>query len=485
MANIKQEMINGVFWTAIQKYSGIILQLGITALLARLLTPEEFGVVAVAQVLIVFFNIFTDMGLTSGIIQKDLNKEEISHIFSFTVYFGGFISTLFFFSAWPIANYYGNKDLVGICQLLAIPMFVGTIGMVPATLVAKNKRFKFITQRTLVFQLISGILAVCIAFLGYGYFALILPGIITSIGTCIVDYKQYPQKFYFRIDFSPIKKIFSYSIYLFSFNIFNYFTRNLDKLIIGKYFSLNDLGYYQKSYSLMMLPLQQITHVVTPVMHPVLAQLQNDSVSLGRTYVKIIKLLATIGFPLGVFLYFSADSLINIVFGEQWQQAVPVFQILALSVPTQIVMSSTGGIFQASGRTDCFFYAGMFHSLMTIFGFIIAANYFQTIDSMAWSLVITMNTQLMIALGVIYIIVLKQPFMPVVKTFFNPILSAFLLIFFMQIFDMFRTSPIIDLLVQLIIVTFVTCSFIQMSKQYDLRPFFYQIVGRIKILLHF
>ena len=163
--SIKQEMIRGIFWTAVQKYSGLIVQIIVTAILARLLTPEDFGVVAIATVLIAFFTLFTDMGIGSAIIQKqDLTQEDLNSIFSFTIWGGILLAVLFFWAAYLIGAFYKEDSLVLICQLLSVNLLFAAWNIVPNALLNKNKRFKFIAERTLSLQVICGIISVFAAY---------------------------------------------------------------------------------------------------------------------------------------------------------------------------------------------------------------------------------------------------------------------------------------------------------------------------------
>ena len=228
----------------------------------------------------------------------------------------------------------------------------------------------------------------------------------------------------------------------------------------------------------MMLPLQQITHVITPVMHPVLTTLQNNYPQMARDYAKILKLLATIGFPLGVFLYFSATNLITIVYGDQWLPAVPVFKILPLSVPFQMLIATTGGIFQASGRTDWLFYAGGFHSCITIFGFLIAAFIFDSIKAMAWAFVITMNLQTILAIWIIYKLVLKQTLKPVSSYMLVPIVSGVVIALSLYALDIFVENHFIGLILQIIVTMFISCMIVQKSRQYNIVSFIQSVIHR-------
>lgn len=359
--NIKKQLFSGIIYTALEKYSNIIIQLIITAVLARLLPPADFGVVAVATVIITFFNLFTDMGISTAIVQnKTLTDDDISNIFSFTLWSGIILAILFFSSSWMIGNYYENNTLITICQLLSINLFTSSITIVPNALFYKHKDFKYIALRGLTIQSSCGALGVTAALLGAGLYALVIPPILSGILMFLISIKRYPQKAKLTWGMISIKKIFSYSAYQFLFNIINYFSRNLDKLVIGKKLGMNQLGYYQKSYSLMMLPLQNITAVITPVIHPIFSDFQNDLNKLATSYEKIIRLLAFIGLPLTIGLFFTAKELTLLFFGPQWMPSVPVFKILAISAGVQVILSSSGSIFQASGDTKSLFVCGLF-----------------------------------------------------------------------------------------------------------------------------
>ena len=469
--SIKQEMISGIFWTAVQKYSGLIVQIIVTAILARLLTPEDFGVVAVATVLIAFFTLFTDMGIGPAIIQKqDLTKDDLNSIFSFTIWGGILLAVLFFWTAYPIGTFYKEDSLALICQLLSVNLLFAAWNIVPNALINKNKRFKFIAERTLLLQVICGIISVFAAYQGLGLYALLISPILTSIGVFILNYRQYPLQFSWQIRTDALKKIFSYSSFQFLFNFINYFSRNLDKLIIGRFFSMNELGYYEKSYRLMMLPLQYVTNVITPVMHPILTSLQNDYKSLAEKYNKIIKLIATISFPLGAFLYFAADDIIYIVYGDRWGKAIPVFQILALSLPLQMILSTTGAIYQAAGKTNWLFYGGLSNTCCTVIGFIIAAVCFRTIESMAWAWDITLLINAVISYGILYRVVLKQSVMGMLKLYILPMQTALflaILLFGLKCIEL-PNEPILQFLSKSF-VSFIFCiGFIQITGQYHL-----------------
>lgn len=212
MGNIKKELTIGVFYTAIAKYSSIIISLIISAILARLLTPKDFGIVAIALIMINFFNMFSDLGIGSAIIQKKLTKDDLSQIFSFTIWIGVFLSVAFFFCSWSIASYYNIDQLISICQLLSINIFFASINIVPSGLLQKYKKFKFIALRTFFVQLIIGAISCILAYNGFGIYSLLITPILSSIILFIINYQQHPLKLTLKLNFQPLKNIYSYSL---------------------------------------------------------------------------------------------------------------------------------------------------------------------------------------------------------------------------------------------------------------------------------
>lgn len=389
--SFSSQMKSGLVYTAMAKYSGIVVSLLISSVLARLLPPAAFGVIAIATVFIVFFSIFSDMGLSSAIIQKrDLTKEDYTNLFSLTVYSGLILGGLFFLCSWLISRFYKDPQLIGICQMLSLNIVFATWNIVPNGLLLRDKEFKFIGIRTISIQIVLGIISIIAAYCGAGVYALLINPILGSFLIFLLNYYKQPVSFSLSPQFSSLKKVASYSVYTFGFSLINYFTRNLDKLLVGRVFGLAPLGYYEKSYRLMMLPVQNLASVITPVLHPVLADYQNDLKSQIDKYLKLMKMLALIGMPVSAFLYFSADQLVLIIFGNQWLPSVPVFKILSLSVGLQIVGSTAGALYQAINRTKAMFILGVSNTIINVAGLLIGVYVLKSIEGVAWMWVATL-----------------------------------------------------------------------------------------------
>ena len=476
--NIKHQLFSGVFYTALAKYCGIIISLIVAGVLARLLSPDDFGIVAVATVIIAFFNLLTDMGVSPAIIQhKSLTKDDLSDIFSFTVWTGIGLSALFFAASWIIADYYESEILRTLCQLLSVNLFFASATIVPGALFYRNKEFKFIAIRSFVIQISAGVAAITAALCGAGLYALIINPIVSSVLIFVISFQRYPQRLRFTLGLTILRKIFSYSAYQFLFNVINYFSRNLDKLLIGKYMNMSDLGYYEKSYRLMMLPLQNITQVITPVMHPIFSDFQNDKGKLLSSYERIVRFLAFIGLPLSVLLFFTAEEVTLIIFGNQWMPSVPVFRILSLSVGIQIILSSSGSIFQAAGDTRSLFVCGVFSSAFNVAGILLGIFHFGTLTAVASCIVVTFTINFIQCYWQMYRVTFRQSARLFIRQLISPLVVSILIAIIL--IPMQYTLEGMNIFVTIIakgIVSFIIFGiYIQMTHEYD-------IIGKVRSL---
>lgn len=471
MPSFRKQLVSGVFYIGISKYIGIVVSLVVAAVLARLLSPSDFGVVAIATVIISFFSIFSDLGISAAIIQnKELTEKDLSDIFSFTVWLGVILSVLFFISAWWIADYYDKEVLKTLCRLLSINLLFATINIVPNSLLSRDKRFKYIAIIKLGVQVICGVIAVVAAFSGAGLYALVINPICSSIFIFIAAYRVYPQKFTLFFSWSPLKRIFNYSLYQFLFSVVNYFSNNLDKLLIGKYMNMDRLGYYEKSYRLMTLPLQNITYVISPVMHPVFSDFQQDKVQLASSYEKVVKFISFIGFPLTVLLFFAAREMMLIVFGLQWEPSVEVFRILSVTVGIQIVLMTSGSIFQAANDTKSLFFCGTFSAITNVAAVLIGIFVFDSLEAVAWCLSATYTINFIQCYCRMYFSTFKRSLVPFLKSMLSPAICTVLLIVAMVplYFLLKEQNLIFSLFIKGFVILAIWFAYVQLTREYDI-----------------
>lgn len=387
-----KKLFSGLFYTAIAKYLGLIISLGLMMILARILSPKDFGTIAIASIFISFFSVVSTVGIGPAIVQnKDLGDNNIKDIFSFTFYLAIFLSLTFIVLIPFFTQFYGGDGLLkNIFYLLSINIFFSIITIVPNALIMKAKKFRFISIRTIIIQIATGIIAVYAALQGLGIYSLLINPILGSLFIFIASYVHSPVQLSFSFKKASIRKILAFSIYQMLFNVVYLIYRNIDKILIGKYFNMSILGYYEKSYRLMMLPLENVSNVINPVLHPILSDFQNNKAFVFSSYQRIVKILASCGFLLTIFLFFTSKELVILFFGEQWYPSVPVFRILSLSVGIQIAQSPIGAIFQAINHVKGLTLASIIVLLITVAA-IFAGIHQGSVDKVALYLLLSIH----------------------------------------------------------------------------------------------
>lgn len=421
----------GILINFVAKYSNVFIQLILTSILARLLTPEEYGVIAVVLIFITFFNMLGDMGIGPAIIQyKNLKKDDMSSIFIFTFLSSIALSIVFFGFSYLIAYFYNNSIYINIGHLLCFCIMLNLLNIVPRNILLKYKRFKIVALSSLYSNVLAGILTIILAYLGFSYYALVFNSIMQSLINFLICFRCSRIKVNFKkFSMEPIKEIRSFSIYQFLFNMINYFSRNLDNLLIGKYMGMNALGYYDKSYKLMLYPVQNLTFVITPVLQPVLSEFQHRKDIILLHYKKIARILALMGAFITVFCFFSAREIILIMYGERWIGSINSFRILSISIVIQMVLSSSGSIFQATGNTKRLFQTGVI-SACTMILFIIVGLRLGKIEYLVGLLVLGFLLNFIQG----YYILIKRVFQQSYFSFLKEFISSLLIMAIMAAF---------------------------------------------------
>ena len=436
MNNIKGLLIKGAIFTGLAKYSVMIINIIVTAILARLLPPEDFGTIALTVVVTSFFDILANAGIGPALIQnKDIIERDLPNLFRFSTYLAFVLVLLFGALIYPISIFYGKVELISILFLVTIKLFFNTLNVVPLALLLKEKKFQIIAKNAVCSACICGFFSVLAAFNDWGIYSLLITPIGVSVITFVLTVKYNFQIVCFKtfaVSKKSIKKILNFSIYQFLFNFVNYFSRNMDKILLGRYLGFQSLGYYEKSYRLMTLPISTLTNVFTPSLQPVLSDFQNDTTVIRNVYNRISQYLFFVGTILTPFLCFSAKEIILILFGEQWMAAVPVFQVLSVSVPFQMVDSLSGSILQSANKIKYLFKTGIYCAILNLVILVFSLVIFE--DIVKISSFISLGLVLNFAISIYYISryailqSLKDYFSKNIKFFLSMLLCTLLMI---------------------------------------------------------
>lgn len=429
MTSIKKQLISGSIYNGLAKYLTMFCNIVVTAILARIIHPEDFGVVAITTVIISFFDLFADIGLGPAIIQsKNLSRSDFSNIFTFSGIFALFLATVFFAMAVPLSSFYNEDRLIPLLRLLSVQLFFTALSVLPRSLMLKNKRFKQISIVTVSNVAFWGVVSVIAAKLGLGIFSLL----ITPIGVAVCNFILYfflcqeTIRFTFHPSFSSLKKLLSFSLYQFGFNCINYFSRNLDKLLIGKKLGMTDLGYYEKSYRMMLLPLSSLSQVFAPTIQPILSEFDTQKSVISSVYCKLSKYLLAIGSVLTPFLFFSSKELILLVFGDQWINAIPIFRILSISVLFQLLDSISSAFLQAANVPRYLFASGLICAILNVSCILIGLFLFDDLYKVAFLVSMAFCLNLWISVYYIVIKTFHQTIGSYLQLFIKPIIACLL-----------------------------------------------------------
>ena len=480
--SLKKELVSGTIYMAIAKYSGMVMTILISAILSRLLTPENYGVVALATVMLTLFNLFADVGIGPAVIQnKTLTAEDMNSINTFNSYQGLVLGVAFFFAAPFIAEYYGNSEVKLICQIMSFNILMGCVNAVPNNILYREQRFKLITIISLASQFIGGGISIFMAYHGFGPVSLVLPTAIMTIPTMIVLRYYTKVHFVLHIDWNPLRRIFSFSVFQFFANIVGYLSRNVDSMLVGKYMGMKSLGYYNKSYNLQLMPLQYVSGILIPVMLPVFSKYQDDLSYIRQKYTQILRVFAFVGVPICVILYFCADELILLFFGDQWGQSVPCFKILAISVPFQIMGCSSGSIFQAVGHTKAMFWNSFIGAFFTLGAFAVGVIVYGSIEALAWANTAAMVITTFICFYIMYQFALKSSFWVYLRNMVAPALFAVALSFVLYLSSLVPISvPFVAMLWKASIGCVFSVLYIQLLGFYDV----FAMIKKILVKFH-
>lgn len=358
--------------TACSKYINIFLGIFFSSILSRILTPNDYGIVAIVSVFTTFFTVLSNCGIGSAVVQrKDFSQDNINSLFTFSFYFAVILALGFIGLAWPIARFYKNEVYISICLILSVSVFFNTLNLVPNGLLSRDKKFLLIGIRLIVVSFLTYGTTIVLALLGFKYYALVIQSVIQSTLIFFWNLRNVKVAFKLRPELSVLLSVRSYTGFQFLFNFVNYFSRNLDKLIIGKAIGNEDLAQYNKAYHFMLYPVQQITNVITPVLHPILSDYQNDVKTIYEKYLKVVKTLSLIGCFVQPLCFCCAREIILILYGSQWHVAVDYFQILSVAIWTQMISGTAGSLFMAAGDSKTMFFASIINTSITITGLFI------------------------------------------------------------------------------------------------------------------
>lgn len=387
-SSIRHRAINASLWNLVEKMGLQVFQLFTTMILARILVPEDFGLIGLITVFISIGNLIIDGGFGEAIIQKrNVSSCEYSTIFYVNLIFGFLLFALLFFFAPIIAGFYNDTRLVPITRWMGFCFILDSLVIIQLSVMRKEIKFKALAKVNLISIFLSSILGILMAFYGYGVWALVTQIIASYFFKSLFIWFNGVWKPTFEFNFNETKPLLSFGLYMFLTNLVFHLFENIYILIIGKMFSTKDLGYFTQAKRVEQIPVLNISRVFNTVLFPILSQMNELDDRLKYGYRKTIKLIGFITFPLMVSLFVISHPLLVLLFSEKWLPSVPYFQILCFAGMIYTLQTTSQNILKVKGKSRLLFRLELIKKVIQLL-MIVISLYFWGMIGLVWSIVV-------------------------------------------------------------------------------------------------
>jgi Membrane protein involved in the export of O-antigen and teichoic acid len=390
--NLKTKVIHGLTWSFTSQVGTVGSQFIITVILARLLSPSDFGLLGMITVFTGFATIFNDMGISGALIQKqDTDEKHLSSAFWLNIIIGVILTLLMMAASPLIARFYDVPQLEPLIIGMSLNYFIASFTIVQQAILTKDMDFKRLAARDIVAVIAGGLVGITLAYRGFGVWSLVYQSITFTLMNVILLWTVSPWRPKFIFSKEAILDIFKFSANLTGFSIVNFFGRNVDYLLIGKFLGAEALGFYTLAYKLMMVPLQNISWVISRVMFPAYSKIQNNLIKLGDTYLKTVKAVSLVTFPMMFILFVVAPEFVVFIFGPQWEPTVIIIRVLCICGAMQSIGVLSSTIYQSLNETRTQFRLQLAATLIVTVAVIAGLNFgikgvalFYTLQYLIW-----------------------------------------------------------------------------------------------------
>lgn len=362
--------------TVIAQFLSFAMSMLSTSIMARLVAPESFGVVAMVTAITGFVTIFMDLGFSSAVVQnREVSQKQVSTLFWVNILIGLGISLLVAAFAPLLVTFYNEPRLLHITWAYASSIFISSLALQHNALLKRQMRFRRISSIMIVATAISIAVGIAMALANFDYWAIIGITVSFTLVNSLLTWACCDWRPSFVFDLSKVNKFIRFGSGIIGFDLVNYFSRNLDNILIGRYIGAVALGLYSKSYQLLMIPITQLRGPLNTVAMPALSALQGQKEPYNTFYRRYVFLLAFFSMPLVVYLLVFVEEVILIILGSQWIEAAYIFQLLAIAAFIQPVGGTSGVVLITMGQTKKYFILGVVNAVFTVLGYFIGINW--------------------------------------------------------------------------------------------------------------
>jgi PST family polysaccharide transporter len=370
-SRLARESVRGGALSFAAQGATALVGLASTAVLARLLSPDDYGLLAMVVAVTSFAALFRDLGLSSAAVQqRSLTGAQQSNLFWVNVAVGGAL-TLAVASAAPlVSRFYGRPELLWVTVALSTSFLIGGVATQSGALLVRDMRFGRHAAATVCGALVTFTVALGLASRGLGYWSLVwgqLAGGAATSALLLALSSFRPGR---PRRETGLRRMLAFGASVTAFDVVNYVHRNLDNLLIGRYWGAAPLGIYSRAYALLMFPILNVRGPINAVAFPVLSRLQHDPAAFRAYYLRVTSVLASISMPLTAYLYAASEPVVELVLGGRWLGVVPVFSWLAVAGFVQPTSGFSGSLMLSLGRARAYLARGLFNTAVVGAGFV-------------------------------------------------------------------------------------------------------------------
>lgn len=374
--SIRRKTAKGLSWTVLAQQSRMLINLGVLVVLARLLSPREFGLIAMVTAFTNFFSILNELGFARAIIyKKDVSEKDLSSAFWINLFQGMALSLVVLALSPLIAGFYSSEQLQPVVMVLSLVFTVSSFGMIEQALFMKEMSFKIPAIIEILSSVSAAAVAIVAAASGFGVWSLVFQSLVYASLTAVLFFIFSDWKPRLTVDWEATKGLFGYGLPVSGFFIVNYFSRNLDNLLIGRFLGAFQVGCYDLAYKSLLLPLSNVSSIIGRVMFPAMSTLQDDNERAGRAYVKATRYIALLTFPITIGLAILAPELVRLFLGPKWNRAIFLIQVFALIGGLQTIYITYPWIYLSKGRTRTLFRIGLVFAVVSSASFLVGLHW--------------------------------------------------------------------------------------------------------------
>ncbi|NOY77818.1 MAG: MOP flippase family protein [Calditrichaeota bacterium] len=374
--NLKEKTIQGIIWNGAGKFIIQGLQLVISVVLARLLTPADFGIIGIAMIFIGLIALVNEMGIAASIVQKlEVDARDLGTMFVTSLLVGMGLMVLLALFSKQISVFFRTPVLSPILKILSLTFLIGAVGIVQKALLNRHLNFRKIAMGEIAGILAYGLVSISLAMSGYGVWSIVWGTMTNSVVATLFFVIMSHWRPVLIFDYQRFKKMFHFGANVVGTNIVNYIRMNLATFITGRYLGNTDLGYYSLANTLSSMTVGRISFIIGRVMFPALSKIQDDNERFKNYYLKTIRSISIISFPLLVGLFVLAKPLVLTVYGEKWAQAIIPLQILAVVGLFRSIGTTVGFVLLAKGRSDIDFRWNIFYVMAFLLVLVVSVKH--------------------------------------------------------------------------------------------------------------